>query len=159
GRIVPEKNPLFAVDVLAELRRLEPRTVAVFAGAGSLEPAVREHARVHGVEKAVRLLGWRSDLAEVMNASDLFILPHLEQDIEGFGLAVVEAQLAALPLLLSLGVADDPLLPTASVRRLPLSAGPRAWADAALELLRQPPPSRAEALAALRGSPMEMSRA
>jgi glycosyltransferase involved in cell wall biosynthesis len=159
GRIVPEKNPVFAVDVLAELQRLEPRTVGVFAGAGALEEDVRQRAHALGMEKAVRLLGWRSDLHEVMCASDLFILPHVEKDIEGFGLAVVEAQLAALRLLLSLGVADDPLLPTASYRRLPLAAGARAWAEAALELLRQPAPTRAAALAALDASPMEMSRA
>jgi glycosyltransferase involved in cell wall biosynthesis len=159
GRIVPEKNPLFAVDVLAELRRMEPRAVGVFAGAGALEEAVRQRARALGVEQHIRLLGWRSDLPEVMCAGDLFILPHLEKDIEGFGLAIVEAQLAGLRMLLSLGVADDPLLPAASFRRLPLAAGARVWAEAALDLLRQPAPSRAAALAALNESPMEMSRA
>jgi glycosyltransferase involved in cell wall biosynthesis len=33
GRLVPEKNPVFAVDVLASLRGIEPRAVAVFVGA------------------------------------------------------------------------------------------------------------------------------
>jgi len=31
GRLVPEKNPLFAVDVLAHLRRMEPRAIAVLS--------------------------------------------------------------------------------------------------------------------------------
>jgi glycosyltransferase involved in cell wall biosynthesis len=159
GRIVPEKNPLFAVDVLAELRRLDARAVAVFAGAGGLEQPVRDRARALGVADAVHLIGWRSDAAEVMAASDLFILPHREEAVEGFGLAIVEAQLAGLPLLLSLGVADDPLLPTARYRRLPLDAGPGAWAEAARALLAEPAPSRAAALAALAASPMEMTRA
>jgi hypothetical protein len=79
--------------------------------------------------------------------------------VEGFGLAVVEAQLAGLRMLLSRGVLDDPLLPTASFRRLALADGPQVWAKAAMELLQQPPPSRTVALAALRESPFDIDAA
>jgi hypothetical protein len=79
--------------------------------------------------------------------------------MEGFGLAVVEAQLAGLRMLLSRGIADDPLLPTASFRRLSLSAGPKAWAAAAVELSHAPTPSRDAVLAALRNSPADLDRA
>ena len=94
GRLVPEKNPLFAVDVLAQLRRMEPRAIAVFAGSGSHEQDVIVRARELSVENSVRLLGWRHDLAEIMSCCDWFILPHPEHPAEGFGLAIVEAQLA-----------------------------------------------------------------
>ena len=83
----------------------------------------------------MRLLGWRDDLPEIMSCSDWFILPHPEHPVEGFGLAVVEAQLAGLRMLLSRGIPDDPLLSTASFRRLALSEGPKVWAKAAMELL------------------------
>jgi glycosyltransferase involved in cell wall biosynthesis len=159
GRLVPEKNPMFVVDVLARLRPIEPRAVAVFAGAGALEQEVVARAQQLGVGDAIRLLGWRNDLPEIMSCSDWFILPHPEQPMEGFGLAIVEAQLAGLPLLLSRGVADDPLLPTASFRRLALADGAERWAKAALELLRAPQPSREDAVTALRRSPMDMDRA
>jgi glycosyltransferase involved in cell wall biosynthesis len=159
GRLVPEKNPLFVVDILARLSSAEPRAFAVFAGAGSLEETVLARAQELGVQDSVRLLGWRNDLPEIMTCSDWFILPHLEQPMEGFGLAVVEAQLAGLPLLLSRGIADDPLLPTASFRRLALADGAERWAKAALELLCAPRPSGEDALAALRQSPMDMDRA
>lgn len=159
GRMVPEKNPVFAVDVLAEMRRLDPAVVGVFVGAGSLEEAVRRRCGELGVEQAVRLLGWRDDVAEIMCSSDWFILPHPEDPVEGFGLAVVEAQLAGLRMLLSRGILDDPLLPTASFRRLALGDGPQAWAKAAMELLNQPAPSRTAALAALRQSPFDMDTA
>ena len=159
GRLVPEKNPVFVIDVLAQLRHIEPRAVAVFAGSGSLQDEIQARARQLGVGDAIRLLGWRRDLPEIMTCSDWFILPHPEQPMEGFGLAVVEAQLGGLHLLLSRGIADDPLLPTASFRRLPLADGAECWAEAALELLRKPPPSREDALAALRQSPMDMDRA
>jgi glycosyltransferase involved in cell wall biosynthesis len=138
---------------------MDPRAVAVFAGAGSQQPAVLKRARELGIENSVRMLGWRGDLPEIMSCSDWFILPHPEHPVEGFGLAVVEAQLAGLRMLLSRGIPDDPLLPTASVRRLPLTDGPNLWAKAAVELLRQPTPSRAAAIAALKESPMDMDRA
>jgi glycosyltransferase involved in cell wall biosynthesis len=159
GRLVPEKNPVFVVDVLANLRCIDPRAVAVFAGAGSLEMEVLAQMRRLGMEGSVHLLGWRNDLPDVMNCSDCFILPHPDHPVEGFGVAIVEAQLAGLPMLLSRGILDDPLLPTACFRRLALSDGPMAWAKAAIDLLHHPAPSRAAALAALRASPMDMDQA
>jgi glycosyltransferase involved in cell wall biosynthesis len=159
GRLVPEKNPAFAVDVLSELRHTKPQAVAIFAGVGSQEQAVRSRAGELGIDNSIRLLGWRRDLPEIMRCSDWFILPHPEQPMEGFGLAVVEAQLAGLRMLLSRGIADDPLLPTANFRRLSLSAGPKAWAAAAIELSHAPTPSRDAVLAALRNSAADLDRA
>lgn len=159
GRLVPEKNPIFALEILAALRRREPRAVLVFAGAGSEEAAIAARAAELGIAGAVRMIGWRTDLPNVMAHSDWFILPRPEQPMEGFGLAVLEAQLAGLRMLLSLGIPDDPLLPTAVSRRLALAAGADAWADAAMDLMHQPAPSRQAALTALSQSPMDMDRA
>jgi glycosyltransferase involved in cell wall biosynthesis len=159
GRMVPEKNPLFAVDVLAEMRRMDARVAGVFVGTGSLDEAVRQRAAELELGTAFRHLGWRDDVPEIMSCCNWFILPHPEDPVEGFGLAVVEAQVAGLRMLLSRGILDDPLLPTASLRPLPLSDGPNLWAKAAMELLHQPAPSRAAAIAALRESPMDMDRA
>ena len=159
GRIVPEKNPVFVIDVLARLRHIQPNAFAVFVGSGSLSEHVIARAKALGVEDSIRLLGWRSDIAEIMSCSDWFILPHPEYPPEGFGLAVVEAQLAGLRMLLSRGVPDDPLLSTASFRRLSITEGPDRWAKAAVELLQNPAPSRAAASSALGKSPMDMDRA
>jgi glycosyltransferase involved in cell wall biosynthesis len=159
GRMVPEKNPLFALKVLAEMRYIDPMVVGVFAGTGGLEAQLREQASDLNLESGFRFLGWRTDIADIMHCSDWFILPRPERPMEGFGIAVVEAQLAGLRLLLSRGIADDPLLPTAVYRRLPLDAGAAAWAQAACELWDAPAPSKAAALVALRASPMDMDRA
>jgi glycosyltransferase involved in cell wall biosynthesis len=159
GRLVHEKNPIFTVDVLVELLRIEPDVVAVFAGTGALAPVILAKAREFGVESAVRFLGWRSDIPAVMKCCDWFILPRPEHPMEGFGIAVVEAQLAGLRMLLSKGIADDPLLPTAKFRRLALSDGPKAWAAAAVALRNGAAPSPAAAVEALKDSPMDMSRA
>jgi hypothetical protein len=62
-------------------------------------------------------------------------------------------------MLLSVGIPDDPILPIAVFRRLPLSVGPQEWAKAAMQLLRDPEPSREGALTALKHSPMDMDHA
>jgi glycosyltransferase involved in cell wall biosynthesis len=159
GRLTPEKNPLVAVEVLAALRRLRPDAIGVFVGSGSLAAAVEHRLEQLGLQDASRMLGWRDDGAAIMAACDLFILPHPEQPPEGFGIAVVEAQLAGLRLLLSRGVPADPLLPTAVFRQLPLAAGPERWAAAAAALLQQPPPDRRASLAAHRASAMDLDHA
>lgn len=159
GRLVPEKNPLFTLEVLAEMRRLDPTVHGVFAGSGSMEGAVRDRAQALGLADAVHMLGWRQDIPALMRCSDWFILPRPEHPMEGFGLAVVEAQLAGLRLVLSNGIPDDPLLPTARFRRLPLAAGAKVWAEQALALLAEPAPDRAAARHALAESPMAMDRA
>jgi len=159
GRIVPEKNPVFAVDVLSALRRLTSRAVLVYAGNGSLCQAVLDRASALGVRDHVLMLGWRNDLPSIMSCSDLFILPRPERPMEGFGLAVVEAQLAGLHLLISCGIADDPLLPGASFRRLSLDSSPSVWAEAALCMLQAAKPCPKAARQALNSSKMNMDSA
>lgn len=159
GRVVPEKNPLFAVDVLAELSKSVPQAYGVFAGSGSLEDSVKQRATELGVSDRVCMLGFQSDIASIMKECDWFILPRPEHPKEGLGIAVIEAQLAGLRLLISDGIADDPLLPNASYRRLKLAEGPKKWAEAAVELLNQIPPSTTEAAASLSQSAFDMDYA
>ena len=159
ARIVPEKNPLFALEVFAELARIEPGAVLLMVGSGSEETRAKDRTRDLGIEHSVRFMGWRSDVAAIMAACDLFILPRPEHPMEGFGVAVVEAQLAGLPLLLSRGIPDDPILPRSTHKRLPLSDGATKWARAAGELLSLPRPSSAHAREDLARSPMSMDAA
>jgi glycosyltransferase involved in cell wall biosynthesis len=156
GRMVPEKNPLFAVEVLAELKRLSPNVVGVFVGRGSAEKAVTDRAGQLGLRHSFRSLGWRNDVPEIMCCCDWFILPRPERTTEGLGIAVIEAQLAGLRLLLSRSVTDDPLLSTACFERLSLAEGPAAWAHAALKLLDLLP-SKENAIRALQDSPFDMN--
>lgn len=135
GRIVPEKNPLFVIDILVSMLKHCSNVFAVFAGSGGLERAVQIRAHDLGVSDHIRMLGWRHDLPRVMKCCDLFVLPRPEEPMEGLGLAVIEAQLAGLRLLLSEGIADDPLLPNAVYTRLPLHNSTAIWASAAMQLL------------------------
>lgn len=159
GRIVPEKNPLFAIDVLAELWKQIPQAHGVFAGAGSLENNVKQRAIDLGVADRVHMLGFQSDISAVMKVCDWFILPRPEHPKEGLGIAVIEAQLAGLRLLLSNGIPDDPLLPEATYNKLALSEGAKVWANAAVELLKRTPQTTEQAAETLAQSAFDMDYA
>lgn len=64
---------------------------------GEIKTIVRDM----GLQNHVRLLGWVSDddLARIYQVSDLMVLPalSLEEDVEGFGIVILEAAAAGVP--------------------------------------------------------------
>jgi glycosyltransferase involved in cell wall biosynthesis len=73
---------------------IEPRLVVLAVGQGPLEGEVRAlHAQL-GLGESVRLLGYRSDIPDLLAASDLFTL---SSDFEGFPISLMEAQALGLP--------------------------------------------------------------
>ena len=89
------------------------------------------HARALGIEKSVMALGLRDDIERLLCAFDAFLFTSFK---EGLGMAVVEAQAAGLPCLVSTGV---PKLTRTSglVDFLDLEQGAQVWADKALDML------------------------
>ena len=156
GRMIPYKNPLFVVEMLAKLASRIPDLHAVFAGVGSEEQTVRERARALGVQDRVRILGWRSDLPDLMLASDLLIWPGQEDPKEGLGLGIVEAQAAGLPIIMSLSVPDDAVVIPELVSVLPLARGVDELADEADRIISSARMTRSEALARVEDSPFSL---
>lgn len=157
GRMVSYKNPLFLVDVLAEIAHAEPDVFAVFAGAGPLEQAIRERANALGVGDRVRILGWRDDTLTLMQVSDVFVFPRTElvsadMGTEGLGLVVIEAQAVGLPSLLSHGIPEDAIVLPELCETLSLDAGSAAWGATIRRILARPRPDASSALSAIENS-------
>lgn len=159
GRLVPEKNPDFALDVFADYAYQDSNSYLLFVGAGGLEDGLKERTVDKNLSERVRFLGWRNDVFEIMGLSDLFFLARPEEPPEGFGLAVIEAQLAGLPLLISKGVRDDPILDTAIYRRLSLYDPIELWVSSMQGLLYSERPSLTATWRSFEASPMQMDRA
>jgi glycosyltransferase involved in cell wall biosynthesis len=161
GRMVGYKNPLFVLDVLAEIANAEPNVYAVFVGPGPLEDELRTRARDRGLSDRIRILGWRDDTVALMRFADLFVFPRVEQvsaDVgrEGLGLVVVEAQAAGLMSLLSRAIPDDAIVVAGLCEIQPLDSGSAAWGASVRRLLAGPRPDRAAALAAIESSPFAL---
>ena len=98
GRLDPVKG----LDTFLRAARLvldrEPGARFVIAGDGALERDLKALASRLGIEDACRFLGARHDIADVMSAMDVFVLPSLN---EGMPMAVLEAMALAKPVVAS----------------------------------------------------------
>jgi glycosyltransferase involved in cell wall biosynthesis len=79
-------------------------------------------------------LGLRDDVAQLMTAFDVMILP---SRFEGIPVTAVEAQASGLPVLASDAVPGETKI-LSSFEELPLRAGPKIWAERALQKAEQP---------------------
>ncbi|MGE0553138.1 MAG: N-acetyl-alpha-D-glucosaminyl L-malate synthase BshA [Gemmatimonadales bacterium] len=83
------------VRVFARIRRAVPATLIMIGDGPDRVDAERE-ARDLGVEADVRFLGRLSNVIELLQASDLFVLP---SQTESFGLAALEAMACGVPVI------------------------------------------------------------
>lgn len=138
GRMIDYKNPLFVVGILKALLSTHVNSYAVFVGSGPLEDAVHNAALELGVERYIRVLGWRDNVRELMLASDVLVWPSREIPIEGLGLGVVEAQSVGLPVVMSKSVPVDAIVISSIVVQIPLDRGIDSWAHAVAIALKLP---------------------
>ena len=125
GRFEAEKNHEFLVDIFAEYCKSQPDARLMLIGKGSLMEAVEEKVKQLGISDKVSFMGERSDVNELLQAMDLFLMPSI---FEGQPFVLIEAQCAGLPCLISDGINQDICL-TDHVRRYSLQQAPREWAN------------------------------
>jgi glycosyltransferase involved in cell wall biosynthesis len=99
GRLDPEKNPLLLADILARLRRTDPRWRLVVCGDGPLEQELAERLRALGVSEHAELRGYvtlEEGLLELYRRSHVFL--HVSWT-EGLPQVLFEAFAAGLPVV------------------------------------------------------------
>ncbi|PWM45020.1 MAG: glycosyl transferase family 1 [Clostridia bacterium] len=125
GRFNPQKNHPFLINIFAALLRREPNAVLLLVGGGEGMSKMQEKAQELGIAEHVRFLGVRSDVADLMQAMDVFVFPSL---YEGLGIALIEAQAAGLPCVVSDTIPHEAYL-TDLVDSESLSAPAEKWAE------------------------------
>jgi glycosyltransferase involved in cell wall biosynthesis len=98
GSLYPVKGHCYLVQAVADLSTRFPRLHLAIAGRGQTHDSLRELGDSTGLGPRLHLLGLRADVANVLAAADIFVLPSLA---EGLPLAVLEAMLAARPVIAS----------------------------------------------------------
>ena len=93
GRLSEPKNPLFTVKIFGEICKREPTALLLLVGQGEMESQVRQEVKRLGLQERVQFLGLRTDVPELLQAMDVFLLPSI---FEGLGIVYVEAQAAGL---------------------------------------------------------------
>ena len=118
GRFAFQKNHALLVEAFAQVRADAPLYL-LLVGGGELENAVREQVAGLGLQGRVRFLGIRADVADILRASDVFVL---SSRVEGNLMSVMEAMAAGLPVV-STAVGGVPELVRAGVTGLLVPAG------------------------------------
>ncbi len=96
GALEERKGHDVLLDALACLR--DPRLTLLVAGDGSRLEALRARVGALGLGSAVRFLGRLDDVAPVLAAADVLVMPSRQ---EGLGVAALEAMAAGLPVIAS----------------------------------------------------------
>ena len=126
GNFRRPKNQMFLLEIIRSLlpRQRDCRLVFVGGETGEgLEQKVKERAGQIGLKESVLFLGNRNDVAALLMAADVFCFPSIYEGLPG---AVLEAQAAGLPCIVSDSVTEEVKI-LKSTRRLPLRAGADAW--------------------------------
>ena len=96
GELSSRKNHITPIRALAEINNKNIKYL--IAGKGPLENYFKEETEKLGLQEQVKLLGYRKDIYELCNISDIYIFPSQR---EGLGLAGLEGMTAGLPLVSS----------------------------------------------------------
>lgn len=94
GRLVPSKRQALLIRLMPAVLRECPGAVLLVIGDGTERPACEAEVRRLGLGGAVRLLGQRPDVPDLLAAADLLALP---SGSEGLPYALIEAAALALP--------------------------------------------------------------
>lgn len=125
GRFMFQKNHAFLLDAFAAALKKKPHMVLLLIGDGPLRPKMEEKAQQLGIGAQVIFLGLRSDVQDLYNAMDLFVLP---SHYEGLPVVGVEAQANGLSCLFSTAVTRETKL-TKNAVFFDLSQGAERWAE------------------------------
>ena len=102
GNYRPVKNHKFIVDIFNKLALEDERYKLVFVGSRVKENI---HSRINkNVENKILFLGSRSDVDNLLMASDIFLLPSI---YEGLPVSTIEAQTSGLKCLVSDNVSHE----------------------------------------------------
>lgn len=94
GRFVEQKNHRFLIEIFDEIHKQNNNSILLLAGQGPLMEEMKEKVKKLNLEDNVIFLGQRSDINELYQMFDVFLLPSL---YEGLGMVLIEAQCAGLP--------------------------------------------------------------
>ena len=130
GSFSKPKNHEFLIKVFKKVLEYKPNASLILVGGGVLEDSIRKHVLDEGLDGKVLFLGNRTDVANILKSSDVFVFPSL---YEGFGIAVLEAEARGMPAVVSDKVPAS-ICKANNVKLLPLDAGLLEWCDTILKV-------------------------
>ena len=124
GNFTPPKNHPFILKVFREVYEKDQGAMLVLVGKGdhaSLDKYIEENK----MGEAVFFMGSRTDVNELLQGADVFLFPSIFEGLPG---ALVEAQAAGLPCVLSDTIAKEVHI-SPNIKVNSLNESPLVWAE------------------------------
>ena len=96
GELNENKNHSTVIRALKRVNN--PNITYMICGQGPLEEKLKDLIKELGLRSQVKLLGFRSDIPEILKVSDLFVFPSRR---EGLSVSLMEAMISGLPVVCS----------------------------------------------------------
>jgi glycosyltransferase involved in cell wall biosynthesis len=135
ARFVEQKGHRFLLQAMPTILAACPAAQFLWVGEGPLKEELKHEVRERGLESAVRFLGQREDVAALLAAADLVVLPSL---FEGLPLVILEAMAAGRPVVATSTLGTDEAVFDDVTGRLVPTGNSQALAAGVLEALTSP---------------------
>ncbi|MGA2552065.1 MAG: glycosyltransferase [Burkholderiaceae bacterium] len=132
GRQVALKNQRLILELLPGLAQSHPELRVVLIGDGVLRGTLEKQASELRISERVHFAGERKDVADLLPAFDVFVLPSLT---EGLSIALLEAAASGLAIVASRVGGNPEIIQDGTTGLLVAPADPVALRDALLRLL------------------------
>lgn len=123
------KNQTFLIDIFQKLHQRNPHVRLLLVGEGELRNMVVRKVESLHLQNYVVFLGSRSDVPDLLKVFDVFVFPSLG---EGLSVAMLEAQCAGLPCVVSDTIPKEVAM-TDLVKFVSLKRSAEEWADTVLD--------------------------
>jgi predicted dehydrogenase/glycosyltransferase involved in cell wall biosynthesis len=144
ARFSPQKGHATLLAAAERVLQLRPDARFLLIGTGPEEGALRAIVERRCLGQAVRFLGRRDDVPDLLQAADLMVLPSL---FEGLPLVVLEAMAAQRPVIASRIGGTDEAVVDGLTGRLFEPGDAAGLADAVLTMLAEPKAAEAAGIA------------
>lgn len=98
GELHERKQQRAVIEAAPQVLADHPNTRVVFVGEGDDRAALERAIEERNLGDVVKILGFRSDVPEILAGSDALLLP---SRVEGFGYVLIEAMAAGIPCIAS----------------------------------------------------------
>ncbi len=124
ARFEAQKNHDFLIDIFRDYSKLDNDAVLVLVGTGSQKERIEKKVKLYNLSEKVLFLGDISNVYEIYQMLDVFLLPSFH---EGLPVVGVEAQVASLPCIFSSNITNE--INISDAKFLDIDKGTSMWCD------------------------------
>ena len=126
GRFNTQKNHEFLIEIFREIRKKKDNAVLLLVGVGEEQSKIYNKVEKYGMLEDVKFLGLRDDIPQLLQAFDIFLFPSM---YEGLPVALIEAQAASLPCVVSSVITEEVDIKADLIGFVTLDSSLAVWAD------------------------------